>query len=120
MEAVEITSDHDFGEGQLDPAVYENWSASKQERVSFRSPWQNGIAGDGWDAARSRFVIPLNERHLRRLLSECLRYFHHDRTHLGLKKDTPYSRAIPAQMPNPKIVALPRLGGLHHRYDVAA
>jgi len=33
--------------------------------------------------------IPLNERHLKRLLSEYIRYHHLDRTHLGLKKDTP-------------------------------
>jgi hypothetical protein len=32
-------------------------------------------------------VIALNERHLKRLLSEYVLYYHEDRTHLGLGKD---------------------------------
>ena len=92
-------------------------------RTSFRSPWQNGIA-ERWVGCCHQdlldHIVPLNERHLKRLLSEYVDYFHHDRTHLALKKDTPYSRSVAAQMPNTRIVALPRLGGLHHRYDVAA
>src|ERR1035441_9175460 len=35
-----------------------------------------------------RHVIVLNQRHLRRLLREYVRYYHEDRTHLGLGKDT--------------------------------
>jgi hypothetical protein len=31
-------------------------------------------------------IIALNERHLRRLLSEYVSYYHHDRTHVGLCK----------------------------------
>ena len=34
-------------------------------------------------------VIALDENHLRRLITEFLRYYHHDRTHLGLGKDSP-------------------------------
>ena len=66
-------------------------------------------------------VIPLHERHLRRLLAEYIRYYHDDRTHLGLGKDTPGGR-IPASAPwsGRKVVSLPRLGGLHHRYTLAA
>jgi len=33
-------------------------------------------------------VIILNERHLKRLMSSYLLYYHEDRTHLGLAKDT--------------------------------
>jgi hypothetical protein len=44
-------------------------------------------------------VIPLNEKHLKRLLAEYVHYFHHDRTHLGLEKDTPHSRPVAAQTP---------------------
>src|SRR5690242_2176452 len=66
-------------------------------RTSFRSPWQNGIA-ERWVGGCRRdlldHVIPLNERHLKRLLAEYVRYFHHDRTHLGLEKDTPDSRTV--------------------------
>jgi hypothetical protein len=60
-----------------------------------RSPWQNGVA-EGWVGSCRRdlldHVIPLNERHLKRLLSEYTRYYHYDRTHLGLEKDTPGRR----------------------------
>jgi len=37
-------------------------------------------------------VIILNERHLKRLMSAYLHYYHEDRTHLGLAKDTPAGR----------------------------
>ncbi len=66
-------------------------------------------------------VIILNERHLKRLMSEYLRYYHEDRTHLGLAKDTPAGRPTairPAR--ESKMRSFPRLGGLHHRYDLAA
>ena len=61
-------------------------------RTAFRSPWQNGIA-ERWVGSLRRdvldHVIVLNERHLLRLLKDYLRYYHEDRTHLGLGKDTP-------------------------------
>ena len=62
-------------------------------------------------------VIPLNERHLKRLLAEYIRYYHVDRTHLGLEKDTPKSRVRAEHQRGSRIVSFPRLGGLHHRYD---
>ena len=37
-------------------------------------------------------MIVLNERHLKRLMAEYVRYYHEDRTHLGLVKDTPAGR----------------------------
>jgi hypothetical protein len=64
------------------------------------------------------YVIVLNQRHLRRLLKEYLRYYHEDRTHLGLGKDTPSGRV--ASPSGHEVISLPRLGGLHHRYTVAA
>jgi putative transposase len=50
-------------------------------RTSFRSPWQNGVA-ERWVGSCRRdlldHVIPLGEHHLRRLLSEYVRYYHSD------------------------------------------
>ena len=37
-------------------------------------------------------VIVMNERHLKRLMTEYVCYYHQDRTHLGLAKDTPAGR----------------------------
>ena len=92
-------------------------------RTSFRSPWQNGVAERWVGSCRRDFldhVIPLNERHLKRLLSEYIRYYHLDRTHLGLEKDTPERRPAAKLNRSSQVVSFPRLGGLHHRYDLAA
>ncbi len=63
----------------------------------------------------------LNERHLKRLMSLYLLYYHEDRTHLGLGKDTPVGRVAASVSPSEnKIISWPRRGGLHHRYTVAA
>jgi putative transposase len=98
--------------------------SSQPKRTSFRSPWQNGVA-ERWVGNCRRdlldHVIVLNERHLKRLMNEYLRYYHADRTHLGLKKETPAGREVEknADAGN-RVVSMPRLGGLHHRYDLAA
>jgi len=66
------------------------------------------------------YVIVLNEEHLRRLLREFLAYYHDDRTHLSLGKDPPERRAVsPRPSPTSEVVSLPRVGGLHHRYEWA-
>jgi hypothetical protein len=66
-------------------------------------------------------VIILNERHLKRLMSSYLLYYHQDRTHLALAKDTPASRPTGIRSARERqIQSFPRLGGLHHRYAVAA
>jgi len=65
---------------------------SQSIRTAFRSPWQNGIA-ERWVGSVRRdlldHVIVLNERRLRRLLQQYVGYYHENRTHLGLAKDTP-------------------------------
>ncbi len=66
-------------------------------------------------------VIVLNERHLKRLMDEYILYYHDDRTHLGLAKETPSGRKAEAN-PGPecsRVIAMPRMGGLHHRYRLA-
>ncbi len=93
-------------------------------RTAFRSPWQNGVA-ERWVGSCRRdlldHVIVLNERHLKRLMAEYVRYYHEDRTHLGLEKDTPMGRPRAVRAPIAgRIQSLPRLGGLHHRYATAA
>jgi transposase InsO family protein len=93
-------------------------------QTAFRSPWQNGIA-ERWIGSARRdlldHVIVLNQRHLMRLMRDYVRYYHDDRTHLGLGKDTPDGRVAGSAFPIAnKVVSLPRLGGLHHRYAVAA
>ena len=93
-------------------------------RTAFRSPWQNGVA-ERWVGSCRRdlldHVIVLNERHLKRLMREYIRYYQEDRTHLGLAKDTPEGRPAARQAADrSRIQSFARLGGLHHRYDFAA
>jgi transposase InsO family protein len=94
------------------------------KRTSFRSPWQNGVAERFVGSCRRDMldhVIVLNECHLKRLMAEYIRYYHDDRTHLGLEKQTPAGRkAVRAAGPDSRVISMPRLGGLHHRYDLAA
>jgi transposase InsO family protein len=92
-------------------------------RTSFRSPWQNGVA-ERWVGSCRRdlldHVIAFNERHLQRLLSQYVRYYHEDRTHLGIQKETPGQRKTGVPRGKCQVVSASRLGGLHHRYDLAA
>lgn len=63
-------------------------------------------------------MIVLNESHLSWILSSYSTYYHHDRTHLGLGKDAPIDRPIqPMPTEGGKVIELPRVGGLHHRYE---
>jgi putative transposase len=90
-------------------------------RTSFESPWQNGVAERWVESCRRDLldhIIAVNERHLKRLLTDYVRYYHEDRTHLGLGKETPHGRIGSAG--SGQVISHDRLGGLHHRYDRAA
>jgi hypothetical protein len=66
-------------------------------RTAVRSPWQNGVAERFVGNCRRDLldhVIVLNERHLKRLMTDYIRYYHEDRTHLGLAKQTPSERKV--------------------------
>jgi hypothetical protein len=97
---------------------------SEPVRTAFRSAWQNGVA-ERWVGSCRRdlldHVIVLNERHLKRLMGEYVRYYEEDQTYLGLAKDTPVGRPVEIQ-PGVKrtIQSSARIGGLHHRYNLAA
>jgi transposase InsO family protein len=98
--------------------------AIEPKRTSFRSPWQNGVA-ERWIGSCRRdlldHVIVLNVRHLNRLMNDYISYYHADRTHLALGKGTPAAReAWESPRSGRKVESMPRLGGLHHRYDLAA
>ncbi|MGA3035569.1 MAG: hypothetical protein ABSD70_19975 [Terracidiphilus sp.] len=54
-------------------------------------------------------------------MNEYVSYYHSDRTHLGLNKQAPAGRRPATEKTaNMKVVSMSRLGGLHHRYDLAA
>jgi transposase InsO family protein len=84
-----------------------------------RSPWQNAYAERLIGSIRREcldHVMVLNESSLRRILRSYFDYYQHSRTHLSLAKDAPDSRAIqPPELG--AVLALPQVGGLHHRYE---
>ncbi|HMH08343.1 MAG TPA: integrase core domain-containing protein [Terriglobales bacterium] len=114
----DLILDHDAKYGLDVPAAI-HFMKITPIQTSFQSPWQNGVA-ERWVGSCRRelldHVIALNERHLKRLLSDYVRYYH-DRTHLGLNKETPNRRSCSAIVG--EVFSCPRLGGLHHRYDRA-
>jgi transposase InsO family protein len=82
-----------------------------------QSPWQNPYAerliGSIRRECLNHFVI-LNASHLKRSLTSYLRYYHESRTHLALDKQCPFSRSVSSAG---RIVKIPQVGGLHHRYE---
>jgi putative transposase len=83
-----------------------------------QSPWQNPFAERLIGSIRREclnHVLVLGERHLRRILTRYLAYYHQARTHLALDKDAPDPRPIELPVIG-KIVQVPEVGGLHHRY----
>ena len=59
----------------------------------------------------------LNARHLKQTLTSYFAYYHGSRTHLGLDKQCPFPRQVSSVG---KIIEIPQLGGLHHRYQRVA
>jgi putative transposase len=49
-------------------------------------------------------------------LKRYIEYDEHSRTHLALDKDAPVSRAVSPPTAG-RIIALPQVSGLHHRYE---
>src|SRR5882762_4894278 len=91
----------------------------REVRTTPRSSWQNPYAERVIGSIRREClndVIVLNDSHLRRILKSYFRYYHESRTHLSLDKDTPASREIQANRLE-RIVQIPQVGGLHHRYE---
>jgi putative transposase len=91
----------------------------EQVLTASRSPWQNPHAERLVGAVRREcldHVIVLGEPHLRRILKSYFAYYHRSRTHLSLGREAPEPRPVhPPSMG--KVVALPEVGGLHHRYE---
>jgi transposase InsO family protein len=73
------------------------------------------------------FMIPYNEKHLRRILHEWVAHYNHGRPHAALGPGIPVPRTEPCllylrstrrhELPaSTRVVAQPILGGLHHEY----
>ena len=83
-----------------------------------QSPWQNPYCERVIGTLRRDcldHVIVLGEQHPQRILRNYLEYYHGSRTHLALYKDAPEPRKRESN-DGGNVIALPMVGGLHHRY----
>ena len=83
-----------------------------------RCLWQNPFAERLIGSIRREclnHVLVLGESHLRRILARYFSYYHRARTHLSLDKDAPDVRPVELSQAG-RIVEIPEVGGLHHRY----
>ena len=84
-----------------------------------RSPWQNAYVERFIGSVRREcldHVIVLSATGLQRLMHIYCAYYEQSRTHLSLNKDAPIPRPI-ALPSEGRVVAIPLVGGLHHRYE---
>ena len=93
----------------------------EEVRTAYRSPWQNPFVERFIGTLRREMlnhVIVLGQGHLERLLREFIEeYYHVARPHQGLDGDTPVLQTKQPQILGPsKLISIPVLGGLHHRY----
>jgi transposase InsO family protein len=92
----------------------------KETLTTRQSPWQNIFVERVIGSIRREcldHVIIANERHLRRILGSYVQYYNFSRTHKSLALDCPVHRPIERPSRGKKIVAIPFVGGLHHRYE---
>lgn len=88
-------------------------------RTAPRSPWQNAYVERFIASVRREcldHVIILHAAGLRRILKAYVEYYTASRTHLALEKDAPLPRPVDPPTAG-RVVAIPQVGGLHHRYE---
>jgi putative transposase len=87
-----------------------------------QSPWQNPYAERMIGSIRREcldHLIVLNERQLRRILRAYFGYYNDVRPHQSLEQNSPFPREIEPPTKG-RVISIPQVGGLHHRYLRAA
>ena len=95
--------------------IKEVWSAPA-------SPWQRALVERLIGSIRREclnHMIVLDQSHLRRILRSYFSYYHESRTHLSLKRNSPIRRKVEPPGTG-RVISVPQLGGLHHRYQRCA
>jgi transposase InsO family protein len=92
---------------------------TRPKRTALQSPWQNGTAERFVGSVRRELldhVVVLGKDHLRRLLQEYVHYYNRERVHTSIG-DAPEGRGVEERPSDrARVISLPRVGGLHHRY----
>jgi transposase InsO family protein len=90
--------------------------------IAPRSPWQNPYCERVVGSVRREcldHVVVLSEAHLKRILTDYFGYYHNSRPHLSLDRNAPTPRNVEPPS-HGGVIAIPQVGGLHHRYTRAA
>ena len=95
----------------VQPATVLAWRLDRRGRTRM---WSESSVRSG--ASAFDHVIAVKVAGFRRVLTAYVAYYMRSPTHLGLGKDTPSLRPVtpPSTV---RLVAIPEVGGLHHRYD---
>jgi len=97
---------------------YETWASAKsyvRRTLLGRGPMSSGRLVP-FDVSVWTMSSCSIEASLRRTLAGYFRYYHGTRAHISLGKDSPEPRPIqPPEVGH--VVAVPQVGGLHHRYE---
>jgi hypothetical protein len=83
------------------------------------SPWQRAYVERVIGTIRREcldHVIVFNEASLYQHVEAFLGYCHESRTHLSLDKDAPDTQPVQTAAEG-RIITVPQVGGLHHRYE---
>ncbi|MDR2712843.1 MAG: integrase core domain-containing protein [Clostridiales bacterium] len=97
----------------------------KSKSITPFCPWQNGVAERLVGIVRRElldFAIPINQRHLEKLLAEYVNYYNNVRTHQTLGGQMPIvsDPPPPSKIKATELSAKPILGGLYHNYEKVA
>jgi putative transposase len=87
--------------------------------ITARSPWQNPYVEQLIGSIRREClddIIVLSERHLKRVLTSYIDYYHRWRTHRALDMDPPMPRSVHLPERGP-VREVPEVGSLHHHYE---
>jgi putative transposase len=87
-------------------------------RAPFQNPYAERVIGSLRRECLDHLII-VGEDQLRRTLRGCLDYYHNSRPHEALERNSPFPRDIET-LAKGKVIAIPQVGGLHHRYRRAA
>lgn len=91
----------------------------EEKLIAPRSPWQNPYLERLIGSIRRECldqVVILSASHLRQTLAAYFEYYHQARTHRALEQDSPEPRSIEGP-DHGKVLELPMVNGLHHRYS---
>ena len=90
--------------------------------TAHRSPWQNPFCERVIGSIRRDcldHMMIFSADSLRRLMAEYIRYYNESRTHMSLEGNSPIPREVEPPSKG-RVISVPFLGGLHHRYTRAA